>query len=248
MKSINIKVQIRLVGALAIVLVLLTIWLGQMNSQQLPGGYQSPVLAMELPRSGADIDAINRADEGKARTFILNHLSKDLVFLFSYTLLFAGLSLVLSQLSASEARWIGVVAAVLAVLTGIFDYLENSRMLAAVATTPGSATDALANSIRFWSLTKWSTLFLVCFSVGLILFTRAGWLLGTGIFFLAAAVIGLTGVALNFIEPKFYWMFPTSTLSMGVAILMIAIQFTLTPQEVLDPFPSYPRDYLQVKT
>lgn len=242
MKSINIKHQIRFVGGLAVLLTVVSMWLGQMNSQQLPGGYKSPVLALELPKSGADIDAINKADEGKARAFILKHLSKDVVFLFSYTLLFIGLGLVLSQVSATSARWIGLVAVALAILTGVFDFLENSKMLEAVGTTPGTATDALANSIRFWSLIKWSTLYLFCFSVGLILFTRSGWLLGVGIFFLAAAVVGLTGVVFNWIEPKFYWMFPASTLSLGFATLMTAIQFTLAPTEVLDQFPSYPRD------
>ena len=242
MTSISIKAQIRIVGTLAIALVFVAIWLGQMNSQQLPGEYKSPVLAMELPKSGADIDAINKADEGKARSFSLEHLSKDVVFLFSYTLLFAGLSLVLSQLSAANARWIGLAAAILALLTGVFDFLENSKMLEAVGTTPGAATDTLANSIRFWSLIKWSTLYMFCFSVGSILFTRSGWLLMVGIFFLATAVIGLSGVVFNLIEPRFYWMFPASTLSLGLATLMIAIQFTLTPSEVIDQFPSFPRD------
>jgi hypothetical protein len=236
------------VGALAIVLVVVSIWLGQMNSQELPGGYKSPVLAMELPRRGVDIDAINRADGGKARAFILQHLTKDVVFLFSYTVLFVALSLVLSQMSATSARWIGLVAAFLALLTGVFDFLENSRMLEAVGTTPGTATDTLANSIRFWSLIKWSTLYFFCFSVGLILFTRSGWLLVVGIFFLAAAVIGLTGVVSNLIEPKFYWMFPASTLSLGLATLMIAIQFSLAPSEILDQFPSYPRDFSELQT
>src|ERR1044072_1283993 len=132
MELIGIKVQIRLVGVLAIVLVFVSIWMGQMNSKQLPGGYQSPVLAMELPKSGADIDAINKADEGRARAFIVLHLRKDLVFLFSYALLFAALSLVLSQLSAPGARWMGLMAAILAILTGVFDFLENSGMLEAV--------------------------------------------------------------------------------------------------------------------
>lgn len=248
MKSINIKHQIRFVGALAIVLAGVSIWLGQMSSQQLPGGYKNPVLAMELPKSGADIDAINRADEGKAREFILVHLSKDVVFLFSYTLLFVGLSFVLLQMSAASAKWIGLAAVALAILTGVFDFLENSRMLEAVGTTPGTATDALANSIRFWSLIKWSTLYMFCLSVGLILFTRSGWLLGVGIFFLASAVMGLTGVVFNWIEPKFYLMFPISTLTLGLASLMIAIQFTLAPSEVLDQFPSYPRDFWELKT
>jgi hypothetical protein len=248
MRPINIKTQIRVVGALAIVLVLVSIWMGRMNSEQLPGGFKSPVLAMELPKSGADIDAINRADDGKARAFVLQHLSKDVAFLFSYTLLFTGLGLVLSQLSATSARWIGLIAVVLAVLAGVFDFIENSKMLEAVGTTPGTATDALANSIRCWSLTKWSTLYLYSFSIGLILFTRSGWLLTIGLFFLATAVIGLTGVIFNVIEPKFYWMFPRSTLSLGLATLIIAIQFTLAPSEVLDQFPSYPREFFELQT
>ena len=51
-----------------------------------------------------------------------------------------------------------------------------------------------------------------------------------------AALLGLSGVILNLLRPKFYWMFPVSLGFWGFGIICIAITFTLWPQKVLNKF------------
>ena len=123
-----------------------------------------------------------------------------------------------------------------AVVAGVFDVIENLRMLKATSTPAGAATDSLANSIRYPSLAKWALLFVFCLLVGLILSRVGGWLLIPGLAFLIAALLGLSGVTLNLLRPKYYWMFSASVGFWGVAIICIAITFTLWPHKVLSKF------------
>jgi hypothetical protein len=53
---------------------------------------------------------------------------------------------------------------------------------------------------------------------------------------LIAALLGLSGVTLNLLKPKFYWMFPISLLVLSVSIICIAITFTIWPHKVLNKF------------
>jgi hypothetical protein len=61
-------------------------------------------------------------------------------------------------------------------------------------------------------------------------------LLIPGLAFLIAAVLGLTGVTLNLLRPKSYWMFSAAVGFWGLAIIFIAITFTLWPQKVMSRF------------
>jgi len=245
MKAPDVKITVRLVGILAILFLLYSVWMGKMRSAELPGGYESPVLALELVKSGADIDLINKADGGRARAFIRSNVYKDFGLAFLYVLTFGSLSLVLARITSPKSKWIGWTATIFIVLAGFLDLLENSRMQEAIALTQG-ATDSLAQAIRYSSLAKWTALYLFALFVGVVLFTRSGWLLGIGLCFLATAVIGLSGVIFNLLDPRFYWMFPTSLLTIGLATFLTALQFTLVPSEVLDQFPAYPRDFDQL--
>jgi hypothetical protein len=55
------KTKIRAIGGLAFVFIVYSLWMGQMKAEGLPGGYRNPVLALELVKNGADIDANNQA-------------------------------------------------------------------------------------------------------------------------------------------------------------------------------------------
>ena len=121
-------------------------------------------------------------------------------------------------------------------LAGVFDLFENRGMLKAVSTTGVAATDSLANSIRYPSLAKWALLFVVCLLIGVTLSRRGGSLLIPGLAFLVAALLGLSGVTLDLLRPKFYWMFTMSIRVLGIGIIFIAIAFTIWPQKVLNKF------------
>ena len=77
MNWMTIESQIRVVGILALLVILYSLWMGQMKASGLLAGYTNPVLALELAANGAEIDAINRSEGGKATEFIKKQLSKD---------------------------------------------------------------------------------------------------------------------------------------------------------------------------
>ena len=234
LNRMTIEAQIRVVGILALLFILYSLWMGQMKASGLPAGYTSPVLALELAASGADIDAINRSEGATA--FIKRQLSKDSGYIAIYVVFFSCLALLLSELSSDWSKYLSLVAIVCAVLAGVFDLFENRGMSKAVSTPIGSATDSLANSIRYPSLAKWALFFVFCLLIGVILSRLQGWLLIPGLAFLIAALLGLSGVTLNLLKPKFYWMFPMSIRVLGVSIICIAIAFTIWPQKVLNKF------------
>jgi len=236
MNWMTIEAQIRVVGILALLFILYSLWMGQMKASGLPAGYTSPVLALELAANGAEIDAINRSEGGKATAFIKQQLSKDFGYIAIYVVFLSCLALLLTELSSDWTRYLSVGAVVCAVLAGMFDVIENFRMLKATSTPAGAATDSLANSIRYPSLAKWALLFIVCLLVGVTLSRRGGSLLIPGLAFLIAALLGLSGVTLNLLKPKFYWMFPASIGFWALAIICIALMFTLWPQKVLTNF------------
>jgi hypothetical protein len=232
----TIEGETRLVGILAVVFIVYTLWMGQMKAPGLPAGYTNPVLALELAGSGPEIDAINRYEGGKATEFIKRHLPKDFGYIAVYVVFFSCLALLLAELASAWSKYLSLGAVACAVMSGVFDVIENLGMLKATATPAGTATDTLANSIRYPSLTKWALLFVFSLLVGLSLSGLRGWFLLPGLAFLIAALLGLSGVTLNLISPKSYWMFPASIRFLGFGIICIAITFTVWPQKLLNAF------------
>ena len=232
----RIESEIRVVGILAVLFIGYSLWMaiGQMKATGLLSGYTNPVLALELPANGAEIDAVNRSEGGKVTEFIKKQLSKDFGYIVIYVVFFSCLALLLIELGSDRSKYSGWGAVVCAVLAGVFDVIENLGMLKAVSTPAGAATNSLANSIRYPSLAKWALLFVFCLLAGLTLSRVRGWLLIPGLGFLIAALLGLSGVTLNLLRPKFYWMFPASILVLGLGIICIAITFTIWPQKVLN--------------
>jgi len=230
----TIEAQIRVVGILALLFIIYSLWMGQMKSSTLPAGYTNPVLALELAASGTDIDAINRAEGATA--FIKKQLGKDSGYIAIYVVFFSCLAFLFTELISDWSKYLSLAAVVCALLAGVFDVFENRGMHKAVATPIGSATDSLANSIRYPSLVKWALIFVFCLLIGVILSRLQGWLLIPGLAFLIAALLGLSGVTLNLLRPKFYWMFPMSISMLGVSIICIAIAFTIWPHKVLNKF------------
>jgi hypothetical protein len=232
----NIETEVRLVGGLAFLFVLYSLWMGQVKIQGLPGGYPNPVLALELVKNGADIDAINQAEGGKARAFIRGSIFKDFGYIFVYTLFFVSFSLLLSRMNFSWAKGAGWIAAACVTVAAVLDLVENRGMLKAIA---GDVSDSLANCIRYPSLAKWAFLFIFSLLAGLLLVSRRDLFAIPALFFLVAALLGLSGVIMNLLQPRFYWMFPAALLSLGLAVIFLAITLTFWPEKLLNKSPSF---------
>jgi hypothetical protein len=194
------------------------------------------VLALELVKNGRDIKQILEgkpciAEDGSVRDFLRRSTYKDFGFIFVYALFFITLGLLLSRTNLSWAKWAGYLAAACAALGAIMDLIEDRGMLKAIA---GEASDSLANSIRYPSLAKWALLFLFSLIVGVVLSARRDLFLFPAVFFLVAALVGLGGVLLNLVRPKFYSTFPMALASMGAGIVILAVAFVFGSDKFLD--------------
>src|SRR5215510_2287223 len=191
--------ETRVIGGLAFLFAAYSLWMGQMKIDNLPGDYPGPVLALELVRTGADIVTIRSAKTAKgdeAGTFIKNSLRKDLVYIVVYVLLFTWLSVLFARLSTNWTSRLAWLAAAMAVVAGIMDLLENRGMSRALATV--NPTDAVALSIRYPSLAKWSLLFGLCCLLGIVLvLTKGALTIVGGVVFLLTGLSGLTWLLLN---------------------------------------------------
>lgn len=224
---------VRVIGILGFLFLAYSVFMGRMTAQGLPGGYQNPVLALELVKDGADIQQIVGAESGKAATFIRRSTHKDFGFIFVYALFFVALGLLLSQMNIGRAKCVGWFAAASAIVAALLDVAEDRGMLRAL---DGEFTDSLADSIRYPSLGKWSLLFLFSLLVGLMLVARRDIFSIPAVLFLLAAGLGFVGVLQNFFQPKYYRAFVLAPLLMGPAIIFLAIALTFRPDKFLDKF------------
>jgi len=222
---------IRIVGILAFLFIAYSLWMGRMKAQGLPGGYRNPVLALELVKSGPDIEQIVKAESGAAATFIKRSTKKDFGFILVYALSFVALSLLLAKINVNYyTKLMGCFAAGCAALAAIFDLAENRGMLKAV---DGEATDTLADNIRYPSLAKWALLFIFALLVGLLLVRRLDSFAIPAAFFLIATLLGLYGVLANFFRPKYYWAFPAAITSLGIGMLILAVTLSFWPAKLI---------------
>lgn len=233
----SVDFHIRLIGVLAFVFVAYAFWLGQPKARgPLPDEHNNPVLALSLAKTGAEIDQIKTADQDGE---IATQLKKDWGFIAVYLVLFLLLSFLLVRLSAPAGKWFGWVAAVAATLAAISDLVENIGMSKAL--TNPIVDNTLATMIRSASISKWIGIYLFALFVGLVFFSRSGWLILPGLLMIGAAVLGITGVVVNLFSQKFHMTFPISLLTLGGAVICIVILFTFLSGYVFDNFPAYPR-------
>lgn len=223
---------IRAVGGFAFVFIAYSIWMGSKKAQGLPDGYRSPVLALELVKSEADIKQIVKAESGEAAKIIERSTHKDFGFILVYALAFIAVSLLLAKMNRDYyLRLMGCFAAGSVALAALLDLEENRGMLRAVA---GEASDSLAAaSIRHASFAKWALLFIFALLVGLLLFLRRDFFAIPAGFLLVAALLGFYGVLANFFKPKFYWTFPVATISLGIGVLILAVTLSFWPAKLL---------------
>jgi hypothetical protein len=234
MKWMVMKTEIWIVAVLGFLFILYSVWMGQMCAKGLPDGYSNPVLALELVKDGRDIKKILAAEDGEALKFVRKSTYKDFGYIFVYALFFVCLSLLLSGMDFSWARWTGYLAATCAVVAAVLDVIEDLGMLKAIN---GQASDSLANSIRYPSLAKWSFLFVFSLLVGLLLVARWDLFVIPAVCFLLAALLGLIGVISNLLQPKFYPAFPAALGLMGLGIIILSVAFIFSPEKLLTKFP-----------
>jgi len=127
------------------------------------------------------------------------------------------------------------LAAAMAVLAGVMDLLENRGMSRALATV--NPTDAVALSIRYPSLAKWSLLFGLCCLLGIVLvLTKGALTIVGGVVFLLTGLSGLTWLLLNQYTTRFNARFGLVFLFFAFAIIWVAISCLFLPRLIVRSF------------
>lgn len=164
------------------------------NASRPVRGISNPIVAMELVRNVAEVDAILGDAPSADREVMRIKQYADFGFIGGYAALFALMSIFLMR----EGRVAAISAAVLGIAAALCDVLENLAILRILNVDLSRATQAMIDAIRYPSLLKWA---LASMALGLlgILAWRSGRaaLRMVAVLYVLAALLGLYGLFEN---------------------------------------------------
>jgi hypothetical protein len=184
------------------------------NASRPVRGISNPVLAMEVARNVTEVDAILSDAPSPDREAMRIKQYADFCFISGY----AGLFVLMGILLIPQGRAMAISAAVLGVLSAIFDVIENLGILRIVNADLAHTTQPMIDAVRYPSLTKWTlaSIGVGMLAIQLIRVRRAGPRI-VGAFYLIAALLGLYGVYDNAV---LQWSgIPTLAGLIGLAVL-----------------------------
>jgi hypothetical protein len=206
----------RFAGALATLaapLILMTLW-GWIRSAPDERGFRLPVVALELARTPAEVQALAGDLGSPRRAHFRADVQFDFLTIAVYGLFYLALSAALAGRSFRLAVWLAALAAPLVAGAALYDLLENFRLLS-VLDLPAAAPEMPARladlaGATFW---KWHSLFLAVAVLSACFFgAQRRWHNAVGALFLAAGLLGLSGVA-----------HPSPALEIGFVLLLAGI-------------------------
>lgn len=164
---------------------------GFSNSSRPVRGISNPVLAIEVARNVAEVDAILSDSPSPDREAMRIKQYADFGFIGAYSALFVAMGLLLMP----QGRAVALSAAALGVIAAIFDVIENLGILRIVNTDLAHTTQTMVDAVRYPSLVKWALASLAMGMLGM-LFLRAGGVGPriVGVLDLAAAALGIYGL------------------------------------------------------
>ena len=159
-------------------------------------GYQ-PIIAFELARSVADVQAIFGHGASACRTaaqagFAQVNFSDNFIFIPVYTLFIVFFFLGTRPSDPFLSR----IAIIVAIVAALGDWVENHN-LALLAASPDAPPDGALLHLHYATSVKWLALGLANFIGGLILGQRGG-IWNSAAFVLCAASLILTGLGLSY--------------------------------------------------
>jgi hypothetical protein len=161
------------------------------NASRPVRGISNPILAMEVVRSVAEVDAILSDAPSPDREVMRVKQYGDFGFIAGY----AGLYVLMSILLVGEGRVIAIAAATLGVLAGVLDVIENIGILRIVDVDLSHTTQAMIDAIRYPSLAKWALASVALALLGMLAWrTRRMGLRIVGVLDLIAGLLGLCGL------------------------------------------------------
>ena len=217
------KTQQRIAWALsAWCLVFLAVLAGRpsFTNASLPvRGISDPVVALQMARSAAEVEAIMGEAPSADREVMRVKQYVDFALIAGYS----GLALLIAAaLVRTRHRRLALVMGGVAVLAAIADVLENLGTLRVVNLTLGQLTPVTLDALHLASITKWNLLLSANTLLATITVTRREWVLR------AAALLGLTGAVLTA-----GGLFYNSMLVWGGLLMILGLLLTAVTLKVL---------------
>jgi hypothetical protein len=159
------------------------------NASRAVRGITDPMLAMEVVRNVAEVDAVLSDVPSPDREVMRIKQYADFAFIACYATLFVLMSMML------KPRGIAIAAGALGVIAAIFDMIENLGILRIIDVDLSHTTQTMIDAIRYPSLIKWALASLSLGSFGILLLRnqRLG-LRIVGALNMLAALCGLLGL------------------------------------------------------
>jgi hypothetical protein len=189
---LTLKTQQRIAWVLAAwCLVFLVVLAGRpsFTNASLPvRGVTDPVVALQMARDAADVEAIMGDAPSADREVMRVKQYVDFALITGYLALALMIAVVLAR---TRHRRLALVVGGVAVLAAIADILENLGTLRVVNLTLAQLTPVTLDALRLASITKWNLLLSANTLLAMVTIVRRPWYLR------AAGVLGLTGAVLT---------------------------------------------------
>lgn len=216
-----------IIGIPLIVIGMLVMVIGPSRSNELPGGFKSPVIAFEFATETEQVKYIFPEEDSSARNDIMRKMTNsthlDFLFLILYGAFLFTFSITCVSLTGNRFYYL---PALLSIIAPLFDVLENLQMLSIMERL---GTDSIVSELRYlhiFTWVKWGTLAVIF--ILLIPFYRAAGTFGRfmSIFAVMPFVLGIFA----FIKPGLLnELFSVSTVLMF--LLMFILSFIYREKE-----------------
>jgi hypothetical protein len=218
-----LKTQQRIAWALAAwCLVFLVVLAGRpsfTNASVPVRGVADPVIALQMARNAADVEAIMGDAPSADREVMRIKQYVDFALIAGYLALAL---MIAASLARTRHRRLALVIGGIAVLAALADVLENVATLRIVNLTLGQLTPVTLDALRLASITKWNLLLSANTLLAAITVARREWMLR------AAGLLGLSGAALTA-----GGLFYNSILVWGGLLMILGLLLTAVTLKVL---------------
>lgn len=201
MRRRKLKILLRAIAICALMVFFIGLYLqktARFSKASDPGEFRTAGLAMQLARTAKEAGKIMPEPSDRLEMARLQRI--DFIFITIYWLLYALMSVLLTQRRLRLALPLGVAALLCTTLVAWFDIREDLAILAVIRAAP-NLTDAMVSLIRHYSEMKWTLCFGLIILLSFIFVPRRDFETWTGklsalagLCFIAASLIGLTSL------------------------------------------------------
>jgi hypothetical protein len=184
------------------------------NASRPVRGISNPILAMEMVRNVAEVDAVLSDAPSPDREAMRIKQYCDFGFICAYSALYV----LMAVLLVGQGRLAAISAAVLGIVAALCDVIENLGILRIVNVDLSHTTQAMIDAIRYPSLIKWALASLALGILGVLAMrTRRTGLRMIGGLYVLESLLGLYGLYRNVGLQWFAYSGPVGLV--GLAIL-----------------------------